>query len=266
LDRTARPVVWAALAAVALCALVSSAAPAATRKAPRISIVLGAPGAGTLVARYGASPVFHWQIETPSGTTPWGSGRLEVSTTRTLAKEVVERFNCGYEPGDCPTQFQWKDVWPYWYDQSDPCSSIPAVGNCATPPPFLYWRVRFEPVGGRSYSSRVVTLRRPAPTDIQPPTANAIAGTSVYGATARFYFYATDNSGVTRNEIELYDGSQVVYGARTRWDTSDTTTERYMDVSLPTTVDPGAYRWCLTLFDYADNQATDCASYTVAAT
>jgi hypothetical protein len=79
----------------------------------------------------------------------------------------------------------------------------------------------------------------------------------------RFFYVASDNSGVVRPEFQLYDGNTVVYGARNDWDRSGITGERYVDLILPASVKAGLYRWCLTLYDYSGNQSTSCAAYTI---
>ena len=51
--------------------------------------------------------------------------------------------------------------------------------------------------------------------------------------------------------------------ARTDWRTISGNYYTYVDLPLPTTVVPGAYRFCVTVFDQSDNSATDCAPYTI---
>jgi hypothetical protein len=251
-------------AAVVVVGLTTVSGPAdATAKVPRISIALVSPAGGSSLDRYAASPVFRWQIQTGGSAKLYGSGRLEVSTTPTFSKRVTARFDCGYSPGDCMTQFHWGDQRPFWYDQADPCSDIPADGNCGVPAPSLYWRVRYQPVGGKSWSSPIGVMHFASPSDTTPPAANALPSTSAYGAPAVFHFKASDNRETVRDEVQLYAGGTAIFGARTEWDQVGSTPERLMYQPLPTTIQAGTYKWCLTVFDLADNQDTDCSTYTI---
>jgi hypothetical protein len=261
----AKRVFFAVLALAVVTALAAGGGASGASKIPSISIQLLGPATGISIPRYAASPVFQWRIEPRGAAHLYGSGRLEVSTTASFSKEVAARFDCGYSPGDCMTEYQWSNKWPFWYDQADPCSSIPPAGNCGTAPSTLYWRVRYQPVGGKSWSSPVGTLRFATPADSKPPTANALPSGSPYGQQGVFHFDAADNGGVIRDEVQLFDGNTVVFGARTDWDNVGITPERLMSEPFPTSIEPGTYRWCLTVFDFADNQASDCSTYTITA-
>ena len=232
-------------------------------KPVRISVTLGAPTSGVVVPWYGASPLFQWQVKS-SNPKQEGTIWLEVSTTPAFTQEVLRQFDCGYTPGPCTSSFRWKNAQPYWYDLADSCADLPPSGNCSNPMAVFYWRVRFEPAGtAKKISSPVQSFRRTRPADRRPPVAKAVQGSAAYGATTRFYYYAHDTSGVTRTELELYDGSTVVYGARDDWDSSNDSNERYIDVVLPTEVAAGSYSWCVTVSDYSGNDATDCAPYAI---
>ncbi len=251
---------------VALVGLLLTAGVAEGKAKPkpvRISVTLAGPTSGVLVPWYGASPLFQWQLKS-SNPKQEGTIWLEVSTTPTFAQEVLQQFDCGYVPGPCTSSYRWKNGRPYWYDLADSCADLPPSGNCANPRAVFYWRVRFEPAGtARKISSAVESFRRTRPADTRPPVARAVQGSAAYGETTRFYYYAHDNSGVTRTELELYDGSTVVYGARGGWDSSNDSNERYIDVVLPTAVSAGSYSWCVTVYDYSGNDATDCAPYAI---
>src|SRR5262249_28474129 len=189
------PRVAAGLLAV-VAALAAAGASVEAKAIPGLSIELVSPARGSAVPRYGASPVFTWRISARGLPPPKGSGRLEVSTTRSFAQEAVYRFDCGYSPGDCVPHLQWPSSAPHWYDLANSCSDVPAVGsNCGSLSTTLYWRVRFEPVGARSYTSPIGVLRRSAPTDTTPPTAKAESGSSQYGGPAPLLLLAGDPSG-----------------------------------------------------------------------
>jgi hypothetical protein len=237
--------------------------PKAKPKPVKISVTLTGPAAGVLVPWYGASPVFQWQVKS-SNPRQQGTIWLEVSTTRAFGQEVLQQFDCGYTPGPCASTYRWKNSQPYWYDLADSCADLPPSGSCASPTSVFYWRVRFEPAGtAKKISSPVQSFRRTPPTDRRAPVAKAVAGNASYGTPTRFYYYAHDNSGVTRTELELYDGDTVVYGARGNWDRSNDSNERYIAVVLPTAVQAGSYRWCVTVSDYSGNDTTGCAPYTI---
>jgi hypothetical protein len=53
----------------------------------------------------------------------------------------------------------------------------------------------------------------------RPPRADSPGegGSSEYGDPARMLFWAGDASGITRYVVELYDGTKMVFGARTDW-------------------------------------------------
>jgi hypothetical protein len=259
LPRAALVILLAAV--VSLCAIGGSDG---AKSIPNLAIQLVAPAGGTVVPRYGSSPVFAWRINARGLPTPKGSGRLEVSTTRSFAQEAIYRFDCGYSPGDCVPHFQWPNTTPHWYDMANSCSDVPPVGLCNGLSTTLYWRVRFQPVGGRSYTSPIGILQRSTPTDVTPPTAQAQPGTSAYGDPAQMLFWASDRSNVVRYVVELYNGDgKVVDGARTDWRTIAGNYYTYVDLPLPTTVGPGAYKFCVTVLDQSDNSATDCAPYTI---
>ncbi len=251
---------------IALLAIAVPAGGAAAKtnpKAVHISVTLGAPAGGTQIRWYGASPVFQWQLKS-SNPKQQGTIWLEVSNTPAFNQEVLQQFDCGYTPGPCTSSYQWKNQQPYWYDLADSCSDLPPSGTCAGPTTTFYWRVRFEPNGtANKISSAIGSFSRAAPADTRPPSATAVKGSSPYGSPTRFYYDASDRSGVTRMELELYDGTTVVYGARGQWDRSGDDDERYVDVPLPTAVGPGSYRWCITVYDYSGNHDTDCAPYTI---
>lgn len=233
---------------------------------PNVSIQLVSPGSGAVVQRYGPSPVFSWRISARGLPPPKGSGRLEVSTTRSFAQEAIYRFDCGYSPGDCVPHFRWPDSSPHWYDMANSCSDVPPAGtNCGSLSTTLYWRVRFEPVGGRSYTSPIGILQRSPPADTSPPTARAEAGSSTYGSPARMLFYAGDPSQVVRYVVQVYSGRSMVFGARTDWRTISGLYYTYVDLPLPTTVGPGTYKFCVTVIDRSDNKQTDCAPYSITA-
>jgi hypothetical protein len=258
------------LGLVALVALLLPAGIAEGRAKPKprakpvkISVTLAAPASGVLVPWYGASPRFQWQMKS-SNPKQQGTIWLEVSTTPAFTQEVLQQFDCGYTPVPCTSSYQWKNTQPYWYDLADSCADLPPSGSCASPTRVFYWRVRFEPNGtAKKISSPVQSFRRTPPTDTKAPVANAVQGTAAYGAPTRFYYYARDNSGVTRMELELYNGRNVVYGARGDWDSSHDLNERYIDVVLPTAIQIGSYTWCVTVYDYSGNDARDCAPYTI---
>jgi len=248
-------------AAAALCAVGGSNE---AKSIPNVAIQLVAPSSGSVVARYGASPVFAWRISARGLPPPKGSGRLEVSTTRSFAQEATYRFDCGYSPGDCVPHFRWPNASPHWYDMANSCSDVPPEGVCNGLSTTLYWRVRFQPAGGRSYTSPIGILQRAMPTDVTPPTARAEAGSSQYGGPARMLFWASDKSGVVRYVVQLYDiDGKMVFGARTDWRTITANYYTYVDLPLPETVEPGAYKFCVTVIDQSDNQATDCAPYSI---
>ena len=207
--------------------------------------------------------MFQWQL-TLRDPAQRGTIWLEVSTTRTFQQVARQIFDCGYTPGPCTTTYRWKNSQPYWYDLSDSCADLPPIGTCSGLSGVFYWRVRFEPEGtSRKISSRVGVIKRAAPVDRKPPTASAEPGTGVYGSPDRFFYTAVDDSNVYRPMFQLYDGDTVVYGARNDWDRSGIRGERYVDLILPTAVKPGSYRWCLTVYDYSGNHATNCAPYTL---
>jgi hypothetical protein len=250
-------------AAAALCAVAGSQE---AKTIPNVSIQLVSPASGATIPRYGASPVFAWRLYAHGLPTPKGSGRLEVSTTRSFTQEAIYRFDCGYSPGDCVAHFQWPNSSPHWYDMANSCSDVPPEGsNCGSLSTTLYWRVRFQPVGARSYTSPIGILQRSAPTDTTPPTAQAQSGSSVYGGPARMLFWAGDKSGVVRYVVQLYDGSTMVFGARTDWQSIVSPYYTYVDLPLPPTVEPGSYRFCVTVIDQSDNSTTDCAPYSITA-
>ena len=256
-------VVAAGMVAVAATLCLAGASNEA-KSIPNVAIQLVAPSSGSVVARYGASPVFAWRISARGLPPPKGSGRLEVSTTRSFAQEATYRFDCGYSPGDCVPHFRWPNASPHWYDMANSCSDVPPEGVCNGLSTTLYWRVRFQPVGGRSYTSPIGILQRSTPTDVTPPTAQAQPGTSAYGDPAQMLFWASDRSNVVRYVVELYNGDgKVVDGARTDWRTIAGNYYTYVDLPLPTTVGPGAYKFCVTVLDQSDNSATDCAPYTI---
>jgi hypothetical protein len=230
---------------------------------PNISIRLLAPISGTIVPRYGASPYFTWLITAHGQPPPKGSGRLEVSTTPTFSQEAILRFDCGYNPGDCVPHFQWPDSTPHWYDMANSCSDVPPVGNCLGVSKQLYWRVRFQPVGGRSYSSSIGVLQRSLSPDSVAPSVRAEGGSSDYGGPARMLFWAGDNTGLTRYVVQLYDGTKMVFGARTDWRSGVGPYYTYVDLPIPPSVKPGGYRFCVTVIDQADNKKTDCAPYSI---
>jgi hypothetical protein len=233
---------------------------------PSVSIQLVSPGSAAVVERYGSSPVFSWRIRARGLPPPKGSGRLEVSTTRSFAQEAIYRFDCGYSRGDCVPHFQWPNSSPHWYDLANSCSDVPPAGtNCGRLSTTLYWRVRFQPIGGRSYTSPIGILQRSAPADTRPPTARAEAGSSTYGSPARMLFHAGDRSGVVRFVVQLYNGSKMVFGARTDWRTITGLYYTYVDLPLPTGVGPGNYKFCVTVIDRSDNKKTDCAPYSITA-
>lgn len=229
-----------------------------------IAVALAAPASGTVVPYFGASPVFRWRL-TFANRGQRGTIWLEVSATRSFAQEALQTFDCGYSAQPCPTSFRWPDHQPYWYDLSDSCADLPPVGDCSGLTNVFYWRVRFEPEGtSAKVSSPVGTFRRAPATDRTPPVATALAGTGAYGSPDRFFFYAWDGSDVERAQFQVYDAAgTVVYGARNDWDRSGVRNERYEDLILPASVGAGAYRWCLTVYDYSGNHATSCAPYTL---
>jgi hypothetical protein len=251
----------------ALAVLAAFGAAAGSQEAktiPSLSIQLVAPGPSTVVPRYGTSPVFTWKIDAHGLPTPKGSGRLELSTTRSFAQEAVYRFDCGYSAGDCVPHFRWPNVSPHWYDMANACSDVPPEGTgCGSLSTVLYWRVRFEPVGGRSYTSPIGVLSRSAPASTAPPTAKAEGGSSDYGGPARMLFWASDPSNLVRYVVQLYDGTKMVFGARTDWRTISGNYYTYVDLPLPPSVGPGAYKFCVTVIDQSDNDATDCAPYSI---
>jgi hypothetical protein len=263
----------AAIAALALavCVLVAGPASGANHKTRTakfsVAIALLGPTNGTTVARYGASPTFSWKISLTGKPPARGSGRLEVSTSPSFNQSAVFRFDCGYTSGDCPSSYQWPNQTPFWYDQANSCSDVPPSGtNCGSLSTTLYWRVRYEPVGAKSYTSPVGVLQRSAPTDTRPPTVNALNGTSAYGSNATVYFHAGDNSGLVRDVVELYDSSgNVVFGVRTEWNTVPTSGQsyQYITLPLPPSIQAGTYKSCVTVVDQNDNRATDCAIYTI---
>jgi hypothetical protein len=260
---------WAALALLVAVALTSAAGPASGAKtrpkisAPKITIQLVSPAVGTVVPRYGGSPMFHWTIATMGLAPLHGSGRLEVSTSPTFDQMATARFDCGYSQGDCMTRFQWNNGSPHWYDLANSCADVPPVGDCSSPSRVLYWRVRYQPVGGRSYTSPTWMLRRATSPDTVAPVANADPGSAPYGQLARVTYSVDDGGGATRFVAELYDGSTVVFGARTDWNPARGFYKSFWDLPLPADVGPGTYRWCFTVSDLADNSDTDCAPYTI---
>ena len=66
-------------------------------------------------------------------------------------------------------------------------------------------------------------------------------GSAQYGAPARVLFWVDDDSGVTRDIVQIYDGGKVVFGMRTEWNdvNTDDLSYRYLDLPLPTTIEPG---------------------------
>jgi len=258
--------VRAAAGLVAAAAALAAVAGSGGAKAiPSLSIQLVSPTPGGVVPRYGASPVFKWRISARGLPAPKGSGRLEVSTTRTFTQEAIYRFDCGYSPGDCVPHFQWPDASPHWYDMANSCSDVPPEGSgCGSLSTVLYWRVRFQPVGAQTYTSAIGMLRRSAPTDSKAPTAKAEAGSSDYGGPARMLFWASDASNVVRYVVELYDSSkEMVFGARTDWRTISGNYYTYVDLPIPPSIGPGSYTFCVTVVDQSDNHATDCAPYAI---
>ena len=127
----------------------------------------------------------------------------------------------------------------------------------------LYWRVRFQPAGGRSYSSPIGMLQRSAPNDTRSPTAKAEAGSSDYGDPARILFWASDASNVVRYVVQLYEGRKMVFGARTDWRPIRGNYYTYVDLRLPVGIGPGSYKFCVTVIDQSDNDTTDCARYAI---
>ncbi len=260
-----------AIGLIALLALPAGPASAAKQKVKTakfsVAISLLGPANGTTVVRYGASPDFAWRITLTGEPPARGSGRLEVSTSRSFAQSAVFRFDCGYSSGDCPTSYQWPNQTPYWYDQANSCSDVPPSGtNCSGLSTTLYWRVRYEPAGAKSYSSPVGVLQRSAPTDTKPPIVNTVVGSSPHGSNATVYFHAGDNSGLVRDIVELEDSAgNVVFGVRTEWNVVATggTSYRYITLPLPLSVQAGTYKACVTVVDQNDNKATDCATYTI---
>jgi hypothetical protein len=250
---------------LAAAAAISASGASGSTPAPRIAITLLGPTAGTVTPRYGPSPAFSWLINASGKAPLHGSGRLEVSTTASFAQMATWRFDCGYSPGDCVMHHQWPAVAPYWYDQANSCDDVPPVGSCNTLSKLLYWRVRYQPVGGKSWSSRTGIVRRSISSDTTAPKVQADPGSAQYGAPARVLFWVDDDSGVTRDIVQIYDGGKVIFGMRTEWNdvNTDDLSYRYLDLPLPTTIEPGTYRWCLTAQDRADNRATDCALYTI---
>jgi hypothetical protein len=207
--------------------------------------------------------MFRWRISAPGGALLHGSGRLEVSTTPTFTQEAIMRFDCGYSPGDCVAHYRWGTTEPHWYDMANSCSDVPPVGNCNGISRTLYWRVRFEPVGGRSYSSPVGVLARAMSTDTVPPQTQAEPGTSPYGQPARVFFWVQEASGTARYVIQLYNGSKVIYGARTDWQHAVGHFETYVDLPIPATIRAGLYHFCVTVVDQADLKASDCAPFAI---
>jgi len=231
---------------------------------PNVAIQLVSPRSDSVVARYGPSPMFTWRISARGLPPPRGSGRLEVSTTRSFAQEAVYRFDCGYSPGDCVSHFRWPSGSPHWYDLANSCSDVPPEGSCGRLSTTLYWRVRFQPVGGRSYTSPIGILERSSPTDRTRPTVRAEAGSSDYGGPARMLFWAGDRSNVVRYVVQLYDSAgKMVFGARTDWRRITGNYYTYVDLPLPASVGPGSYKFCVTVIDQSDNDKTDCAPYAI---
>jgi hypothetical protein len=261
--------VLAVLAAVALVPTAAAPAAGASRQAAGVSVrvLLVSPAGGTIVPRYGPSPLFRWRI-TESGRAPArGSGRLEVSTSPTFAQSAIYSFDCAAAAGGCPQAHRWPGTQPYWYDLANSCSDVPAVGSCRTLSRVLYWRVRYEPAGAASATSPVGVLERAVSSDRTPPAVKTVAGNSRVGATAAVEFLVSDGSGVVRDIVELESGASVVFGVRTAWTTVARTRQsfRFIVLPLPPTIGAGVYRVCVTAQDQADNRATDCAPYTITA-
>lgn len=258
-----------ALALLAAAAVAAPAGGSSTTK-PRlkpihIAITLLSPVTAAVVPRYGPSPVFDWLIKSTSAAPLHGSGRLEVSTTSDFAQSAIWRFECGYSAGDCIQHHQWLATSPYWYDEANSCDDVPAVGKCGALSKTLFWRVRYQPVGGKSWSSPTGRLQRSVTSDSTRPKVQAENGSAAYGVAARVLFWVSDDSGTTRDIVQIYDGGQVVFGMRTQWDSVNHTSlsYRYLDLPLPASIEPGTYRWCLTAQDQSDNRGTDCATYTI---
>ena len=258
--------------AFAALALASPAAgPAALAKRERaggqVRVLLVAPANGTVVPRYGPSPLFRWLITETGPPTVRGSGRLEVSTSPTFTQSAIFSFVCGAGAGACPQEHRWPASQPYWYDLANSCSDVPPVGSCGRLSRTLYWRVSYEWSGARSSSSPVGVLGRTLSPDRSPPAVTTVAGGSRLGGTAAVSFFVSDGSGIVRDIVELEAGARVVFGVRTAWTpvARSGRSYRYIVLPLPPTIGAGVYRVCVTAQDEADNRARDCAAYTITA-
>jgi hypothetical protein len=208
-----------AAAALAVVATGADRAAVASRQseAAAVRILLVSPTNGTVVPRYGPSPLFRWRITQAGAAPARGSGRLEVSTSPSFAQSASYRFGCGAAAGRCPQKHRWPATQPYWYDLANSCSDVPPVGSCGRLSRTLYWRVRYEPAGAASRSSPVGVLERAVSADRTPPAVTTVAGSSRLGGTAAVTFFVSDGSGSVRDIVELAAGARVVFGVRTAW-------------------------------------------------
>src|SRR6185503_12879948 len=118
------------------------------------------------------------------------------------------------------TSYRWTEQ-PYWYRESDGCTYIPPFGRCKdtiSTSGILYWRVTVSLAGQkRAIVSRVGKVRLVPGNDRRPPSARAEPGSARYRSVSRFYFFSSDDTGLTREHLDLYLGDDVVYRARDEW-------------------------------------------------
>ncbi len=229
--------------------------------------MLVSPANGSVVPRYGPSPLFRWRITEAGAAPASGSGRLEVSTAPSFAQSVIYSFDCGAAAGACPEKHRWPASQPYWYDLANSCSDVPPVGSCGGLSRTLYWRVRYEPAGAASSTSPVGVLERAVSADRTRPLVTTVPGSSRFGGTAAVTFFVSDGSGSVRDIVELEAGARVVFGVRTAWTAVARVRRSFRSIvlPLPPTIGAGRYRVCVTAQDQADNRATSCAAYTITA-
>jgi hypothetical protein len=247
------------LAAVAL------GQPVAAATSPSLSISLLAPAAGAAVPRGPSSPVFRWQISSPQPLDSQYTEALELSTDSSFTFGVAaEGFPCGLSGTGCATSYQWKQT-NYWYLESDGCNGIPPKGDCKnglSVSGVVYWRVWLRGPDGFVYSP-VRTFKLGIGADRQPPSVYAKPGGGRAGALSFFNYLVSDNSGQTRERLQLLAGGQVVFSGFGDWSAVRQGWPAQFQVHLPPTLQHGVYQWCVTGYDRAGNHATDCARYTV---